>query len=39
MKDSGDFNAVIIEASAGTGKTRWITEKFLALLGKDDPAS
>ncbi|MCX8083142.1 MAG: UvrD-helicase domain-containing protein [bacterium] len=34
-----NFRAVIIEASAGTGKTYWITREFLNLIGKDNPAS
>ncbi|HNS32731.1 MAG TPA: UvrD-helicase domain-containing protein, partial [bacterium] len=33
-----DFNAVMIEASAGTGKTSRITREFTGLLGKEDPA-
>ncbi|MCM8829779.1 MAG: UvrD-helicase domain-containing protein [Candidatus Omnitrophica bacterium] len=34
-----NFNAIIIEASAGTGKTHWITEEFIKLLGEENPAS
>ena len=33
-----DFKTVIIEASAGTGKTTRITNEFIGLLGNDNPA-
>jgi len=39
MKEKINFKAVIIEASAGTGKTQWITDEFIRLIGKEDPAS
>ncbi|MCM8762516.1 MAG: UvrD-helicase domain-containing protein, partial [Candidatus Omnitrophica bacterium] len=34
-----NFTAIIIEASAGTGKTHWITKEFIRLLNKENPAS
>jgi ATP-dependent exoDNAse (exonuclease V) beta subunit len=34
-----DFRAVIIEASAGTGKTSRITDEFIRILNRKDPAS
>ncbi|HPP30286.1 MAG TPA: UvrD-helicase domain-containing protein [bacterium] len=39
MKEKINFKAIIIEASAGTGKTQWITEEFIHFIGKEDPAS
>ncbi len=33
-----DFNAVIIEASAGTGKTSRITGEFVSLIDRQEPA-
>lgn len=35
---SPDFRAVIIEASAGTGKTSRITGEFIGILDRDNPA-
>ncbi len=34
-----DFKAVVIEASAGTGKTSRITREFFSILDKDNPAA
>ncbi len=34
-----DFRAVIIEASAGTGKTSCITDEFIKILDRDNPSA
>lgn len=39
MEVMNNFKALIIEASAGTGKTHWITNQFIQLIGKENPAS
>lgn len=39
MKRQINLEAIIIEASAGTGKTQWITNEFMRFIGKENPAS